>query len=1225
MTESQKIKMLKYNLQQAIARIGSQTAESIDQLREDDLAALADAGFAKPARREQIMPITLLIGAHRSGTSFLAKVLSVTGQDLGRSLMLPSFDNPRGFWENQKIVAVHEGILKTFDKDWTTANFLPKNWSDSPAAQSAVEQIIDILETDFDERDPTLIKDPRICIFLPIWERVAEVLGRPLKKVLIVRSPESIAASLHRRNGLELIDGRLNALTYLATAMSQLSDLDSVLIYEKLIGLDGYNLLLELTKISGRFDSVVNTNLVNQIDQIIRGDRRQKALSSPLHNDYLKAVNDHSDGLTIAELKPFIRGYLQRPEYLERTQSVASQPTLLPKSDQTVSIPKPLYDTILSENHEAEILQSRLVELEAYLRENIADPQQLDEVLGRDRFAASGNALTQQSAQQMKKGRAAIIASDLSSTEAARAASLYDLLSVDWDVELIAPIWQKNGSKIWTSIEKSWRNIRLLECKDLRDFYPKANIFAQSNHYNLALISKPSVPAFALGAMIKNHSDCPIVLDIDDQRFDALEDDETPPKYGKSALRKLLKTPFTPEATQICRELIHEFDGLCVSNSVLQQAYGGAVIRHARDENLFNPELYDRKIARKKMGLTDRDFCILYAGSTDEYKGLRKVAETLDEMDDDRFVLCVVGDVEPPQLQSDLESLTNARVLFFPPCRFDELPHYLSGADVVPALLDDEHNASHFEVPSKISDALSFGVPVVATELRPLYDLETLGYIDVIHPDYFADTLLELYELQNTEDAEKKRSHRRLGFETEMSYRINRVRLDNVIQTARRKSEPLKSGLVHLLASLDETYREMADPRVKRLIKPRKGKKDLVIFSAEHDAFADQKRSEKFAEHFLDSNKFGRILEFGAPINFETLAASLRISGVNTRNVTEEFRLKYHQDDTERLFKRRFFWSDHQSRPAFIDGTTTDVYPAYIMEQMEAMGLVPENTVAWISLPVFSIPNVAAQVPFDSLVLDISDATFNIYEQDEAVVERLNKNLSRLLPKADCVLTSRAIDSLGHDVQKVLKAQELSIHLVPNGTDIPGDVKPYKALKSLKSPIAGFVGHTFDAIDWELLTEAAYHASDFTFVVAANGMLNSDIKREDLRENIKVMENISPEKFDAFIAAFDVCILPYLTGLKGGGLTTIYSYFASQKSIVVTEVQDIDHEMTPFIQFAKNGGEFATLLKASLEAPKQSGKEFNAVLQAITWEARGHLVSEILENTVGLSDKAKPV
>ena len=181
-------------------------------------------------------PIHLLIGPHRSGTSLLGQILCLLGMDIGRSVMLPSFDNPRGFWENQKVIHAHDGLLSALGADWTTVDKLTPEWISSEVAHETGNALVDILEKDFDTERPALVKDPRLCVLLPLWQEISKTTNRPLKLLGIVRFPGAISNSLAARSNL--LEGAADHITqlYLQAFFKSLKPMQpAFVVFEKLI------------------------------------------------------------------------------------------------------------------------------------------------------------------------------------------------------------------------------------------------------------------------------------------------------------------------------------------------------------------------------------------------------------------------------------------------------------------------------------------------------------------------------------------------------------------------------------------------------------------------------------------------------------------------------------------------------------------------------------------------------------------------------------------------------------------------------------------------------------------------------------------------------------------------------------------------------------------------------------------------------------------------------
>ena len=86
---------------------------------------------------EGISTAILVAGMHRSGTSALTGALNVLGISLGQHLLAPGEDNPKGYWEHQSAVEIHERLLTALERRWDDVRPLPAGWLTSEAAQTA--------------------------------------------------------------------------------------------------------------------------------------------------------------------------------------------------------------------------------------------------------------------------------------------------------------------------------------------------------------------------------------------------------------------------------------------------------------------------------------------------------------------------------------------------------------------------------------------------------------------------------------------------------------------------------------------------------------------------------------------------------------------------------------------------------------------------------------------------------------------------------------------------------------------------------------------------------------------------------------------------------------------------------------------------------------------------------------------------------------------------------
>ena len=164
----------------------------------------------------------IVLGMHRSGTSALSGVLSLLGAHPGESLMPAAKDvNPKGFWEHAEIVSLHDKLLEYFDSSWNDTSPLPDRWWLSNYSIEIRNQIINVLRRDFSNLSIWLIKDPRMCRLLPIWDEIFSELSCKPYFAITLRNPVEIAQSLHKRDGLPNEVSCLLWLTYMLEAEFQ--------------------------------------------------------------------------------------------------------------------------------------------------------------------------------------------------------------------------------------------------------------------------------------------------------------------------------------------------------------------------------------------------------------------------------------------------------------------------------------------------------------------------------------------------------------------------------------------------------------------------------------------------------------------------------------------------------------------------------------------------------------------------------------------------------------------------------------------------------------------------------------------------------------------------------------------------------------------------------------------------------------------------------------------
>lgn len=141
-----------------------------------------------------------MLGMHRSGTSATARLLGELGCDFGGELLSGRVDNPGGYFEHRAVVEAHNDFLRAVGREWDD----PRPWQEefgSAAAREARRSLEEIFERDFSERDLWVLKDPRLCRLLPLWDGI--LARADVRFVVVHRHPLAVARSLQRRDGMQ--------------------------------------------------------------------------------------------------------------------------------------------------------------------------------------------------------------------------------------------------------------------------------------------------------------------------------------------------------------------------------------------------------------------------------------------------------------------------------------------------------------------------------------------------------------------------------------------------------------------------------------------------------------------------------------------------------------------------------------------------------------------------------------------------------------------------------------------------------------------------------------------------------------------------------------------------------------------------------------------------------------------------------------------------------------
>ncbi len=130
-------------------------------------------------------------------------ILDALGVGLSGNLVSADQHNPHGYFESREIVDLNDRILTTLGLTWHSLGSvaLDDGWLDHPHLVHAKRQLAQIIKRRESGQSATWgIKDPRICLLLPLYEEVFSSCGITPSYVLCLRDPRAVALSLARRD-----------------------------------------------------------------------------------------------------------------------------------------------------------------------------------------------------------------------------------------------------------------------------------------------------------------------------------------------------------------------------------------------------------------------------------------------------------------------------------------------------------------------------------------------------------------------------------------------------------------------------------------------------------------------------------------------------------------------------------------------------------------------------------------------------------------------------------------------------------------------------------------------------------------------------------------------------------------------------------------------------------------------------------------------------------------
>ena len=216
----------------------------------------------------------VVLGVYRSGTSAIARALNLCGAALPERVMAARLGiNPKGFWETEAVNDLDARLLHHLGADWNRVEFaLPQ---EGPLVDEFLVNSRELLATEYGDAPLILIKDPRICVLAPLWDRAMKASGYRPAYVVPVRNPLEVARSLESQGDMPVADGLALWLAYMQRVETFVGTTDARVVHVRYA-----ELLADWRAVVSRIAQHLDVPLA--IDR--RADEVDRFLEAGMHN-----------------------------------------------------------------------------------------------------------------------------------------------------------------------------------------------------------------------------------------------------------------------------------------------------------------------------------------------------------------------------------------------------------------------------------------------------------------------------------------------------------------------------------------------------------------------------------------------------------------------------------------------------------------------------------------------------------------------------------------------------------------------------------------------------------------------------------------------------------------------------------------------------------------------------------------------------------------------------
>ncbi|RQG96046.1 glycosyltransferase family 4 protein [Natrarchaeobius chitinivorans] len=310
-----------------------------------------------------------------------------------------------------------------------------------------------------------------------------------------------------------------------------------------------------------------------------------------------------------------------------------------------------------------------------------------------------------------------VLSHDLSHNCLGRAYLLAQLLERNYEVEIVGPTL---GDEIWLPVQGEYDYKSVDTTSYTHSFARAVPKLLDLIEGDVILASKPRVQSYGVALIKRLREHRPVILDIDDW--------ESGFAYGPGKLfGKLFAYSLgIPKGIKVdsfyyyrtLEAFAGRADARIVSNHFLQEKFGGEIIPHVRDTDVFNSERFDTHRAREEFDLPSDAHLIMFSGTPRPHKGVEDLVRAVSSLGRDGVCVVLVGAHESDYVER-LRRIGGDSLIVRGQQPFDQIPKWIAAADVI-TIPQRRIPGTEGQIPAKVFDAMAMGKPIVATNVSDL-------------------------------------------------------------------------------------------------------------------------------------------------------------------------------------------------------------------------------------------------------------------------------------------------------------------------------------------------------------------------------------------------------------------------------------------------------------------------------------------------------------------------